>query len=327
MKKRIKITEHGTAFDAAKRVPMIRFRGHWLSKAGFAAKSHLQLTVVSPGIIELRAANGSWQQPPEPSKDKEKTHGRIIKCPASDFGKIIGQDFETECPAVAVEFIGTGQPITDITVVLDRSASMASKAAETVKAFNELVAEQRQIGVDAVLTLVQFNEVITTTFEAVDIDSVEPLTSELYVPSGNTALLDGIGVAIEQANGRVSSRGDQVVVIIAILTDGVENASRRFTREAIFDLIETKQQKHGWNFLFLGASQEAIQESAALGIAADATLAYENTGKGTEIAFASASSSIKRLREGEKRNSFSSEKRSAQSKLRRQQRRQRPSKN
>jgi hypothetical protein len=160
--------------------------------------------------------------------------------------------------------------LTDIVVVLDRSGSMSTLADDTIGGFNSFVDKQRNGAGRARLTLAQFDHEYEVVYERREIESVPHLDRASYVPRGNTALLDAIGRTIHSVRGRIASEvngeGPSGVVFV-IITDGQENASRKFTRAHVLDLIQ-EQQKAGWEFLFFGANQDAIGEAGAIGIGA-----------------------------------------------------------
>jgi hypothetical protein len=159
-----------------------------------------------------------------------------------------------------------------IIFILDRSGSMNAIAEETVTGFNRFVADQKSIVPDATLTLILLNECRRVVCEREPIIRVAQLTRETFNPTGGTALLDAIGEMIVQESDGPAQR-----VIVAILTDGLENSSCKFSRDQVFELIR-EQQENGWKFLFLGADQDAIQEGCGLGIAAANSLGFASTG-------------------------------------------------
>ena len=150
---------------------------------------------------------------------------------------------------------------TDIIVVLDRSGSMDSIGQPTVDGFNSFVKEQKEAEGEANLTLVQFDNVIDINYTNLDVKHVKDLIlGETYVPRATTSLFDAIGVTINSTK----TKNDVVFVII---TDGAENASKEFDQKKVFEMIDTKK-KEGWNFLFLGANQDAIKVGGSFGISA-----------------------------------------------------------
>ena len=174
-----------------------------------------------------------------------------------------------------METNGNGKPAAPVhlSVVLDRSGSMAPIADDIVGGFNEFLAEQRKQPGTAKVTFVQFDseDPFEVLFDGVDLREVTDLERSAYRPRGSTPLYDAVGRMIGKIDADVAARTerdeqeeDQVVVIV---TDGMENASREHTRGTVFDLIAERRTK-GWVFAFLGANQEAYSDGDAMGVAA-----------------------------------------------------------
>jgi hypothetical protein len=151
--------------------------------------------------------------------------------------------------------------------ILDRSGSMESCRDDTIGGFNAFVDSQKEFG--GTLTLVQFDHEYLVTYANKPIGEVEPLTRASFQPRGSTALLDAIGRAIKECK-------TQTIPTIIILTDGQENASHTYTKAHLTDLI-TERQKDGWNFVYLGANQDAFAEAGSIGIAPGGTMNYDAT--------------------------------------------------
>src|SRR5437016_1043776 len=140
---------------------------------------------------------------------------------------------------------------TDITIILDRSGSMGDIAAETISGLNKFLDDQRQLPGETTISLVQFNNTITVTFGAVPIREVVPLSAEDYRPDGFTALLDAVGKTIDETGARLrnlAERDRPGKVIVVILTDGLENASRTYTRKRVFESIRHQRETYSWEF-------------------------------------------------------------------------------
>lgn len=191
---------------------------------------------------------------------------------------------------------------TDITVVLDCSGSMSTVANDTIEGFNRFLADQQKAPGTAAITLYQFNdEFLDTTIQAQDIKTAPKLTDETFVPRGFTALLDAIGHAVTNTGERldkmpVHDRPGKVVFVI--LTDGEENSSHEYTREKIFEMIKHQREKYSWEFVFLGADQDAIQAGQRLGVSFTNCMTYAKTVKGTLDAFAATASNLSAFRSG-----------------------------
>ena len=167
------------------------------------------------------------------------------------------------------------QDHTHIAMILDRSGSMSSITRAAIAGYNEFLAAQ-QATVDnhgqpipATFTLILFDHEYLTIHHREDIQKARPLTLETYVPRGCTALLDAIGRTIDELGAElaVTPPADRPSkVIIAILTDGEENASERYSMADISQRITHQTKKYSWEFLFLGANQDAIATAARMGI-------------------------------------------------------------
>ena len=161
----------------------------------------------------------------------------------------------------------------DRVFILDRSGSMENCREDTIGGFNAFLREQKALG--GTLSLILFDHEYTPLYDKKDICDVDPMTTETFVPRGSTALLDAIGKTIKAVEAE-----DSRTPIVAILTDGLENASTKFTKAHIKDLIDQKT-KEGWTFMYLGANQDAFQEAGALGIAPAGTLNYDSRHTGS----------------------------------------------
>lgn len=205
---------------------------------------------------------------------------------------------------------------TDISVVLDRSGSMASVATDTIGGFNTFLAEQKKQPGTAKLTLAQFDDVYEIVHDGKAIADVPNLTAQTFVPRGSTALLDAIGNTINRAGARLSamSEADRPgKVIVVILTDGQENASHEFSKHKINDMIALQRDTYKWDFVFIGANQDAIATAADIGIRQDSALSYAANAAGTQHAFKSAARYTTSLR-ATGQAAFTAEDRSEQTK-------------
>lgn len=189
-------------------------------------------------------------------------------------------------PAVAPP-MGDGAGL-HISVLLDRSGSMQAIAEDVVGGFNQFLATHR--GVDGCrLTVVQFDG--HDPFEVLLDDEAAATAPELrpdqFVPRGMTPLYDAVGELMARAEQRLAA-GEDVSQVVVIFTDGLENASRRWTREAVFRRVETLQEA-GWVFVFMGANQDSYAEGGQLGMRAGNTSNYRADREGVRAAWGSAS--------------------------------------
>lgn len=164
--------------------------------------------------------------------------------------------------------------LTDITLVVDRSGSMADVREDAEGGVNTFIAEQAKEPGEALLTLVQFDTEYDFLHKGVPINEVPHY--ELH-PRGMTALLDAVGRAINETGERLVAMGEQDrpgLVIFVVMTDGLENSSKEFTKAQIKEMIERQQNDYSWHFTFLGANQDAFAEAGAIGIHANGAATY-----------------------------------------------------
>lgn len=183
--------------------------------------------------------------------------------------------------------------LSDLTVVLDRSGSMHVCQSDAEGGLNRFVEEQKKQPGEARFTLVQFDTEYEFVHRAVPIQDVPPCS---LVPRGNTALLDAVGRAIVETGERLAkmSEADRPgLVVFVILTDGQENSSREFSRAKVREMIAHQQDVYKWQFIYLGANQDAFAEAGALGIAGSVGSTTDRT---HGVAFMMASANTARMR-------------------------------
>jgi hypothetical protein len=165
---------------------------------------------------------------------------------------------------------------TRIVVILDRSGSMQSIREATVTGFNEFVRKQQQTPGLAGLKLVQFDDAYEVVFDT-DIRDVPLLTQDTFVPRGMTALLDAQGRTITELGKELAAMPERErpsKVIVITLTDGLENRSTDYTVADVAKLVQHQREKYGWDFIYLGANQDAIKVAASMNIPASYAMNY-----------------------------------------------------
>lgn len=168
----------------------------------------------------------------------------------------------------------TNPNLTHIAFLLDRSGSMHSIKDDTEGGFNAFIAEQRQQGGECRVTLAQFDNEYEEVYRDLPLAEVPALR---LVPRGSTALLDSIGRLVTSTGERLAAVPEDErpgIVIVGIMTDGHENASREWTHPAVKALIEQQTKTYGWQFLYLGADQDAIEVGSSIGVAAANSMTY-----------------------------------------------------
>jgi hypothetical protein len=207
---------------------------------------------------------------------------------------------------------------THIAVILDRTGSMESIRDDTIGGFNAFVEQQQATPGKATLTLVQFDsqDPYEVVYKFMPLADVPKLTHETYVPRANTPLLDAMGRGIndlEQTLAKMPQDERPQRVVMAVITDGFENASREFRKDQIEKMIREKQDKDDWQFVFLSADLSAIQDAMASGVRAASTMAYDKSALGTAAMWDSASVRIAEYRMGRSSDvSFTDEDRAKQ---------------
>ena len=188
--------------------------------------------------------------------------------------------------------------LTELVFILDRSGSMAGLETDTIGGFNAMLAKQRKEPGEAFVSTVLFDNETEVIHDRVPLDQVEDLTQEQYYVRGCTALLDAVGGAIRHiGNVHRYARKEDVPekTLFIITTDGMENASRRYTYPQVRKLIREKQQQ-GWEFLFLGANIDAAAEASRFGIGQDRAANYCCDAKGTALNYTVISEAISQFR-------------------------------
>lgn len=188
---------------------------------------------------------------------------------------------------------------TSIVAIVDRSSSMASLAKETIQGFNEFLAEQKKQPGEAVFTLATFASDYTLVHDAVPLDLVPALDESTYRPGGWTALLDAIGTTVNRVGANLAAMKEEdrpSKVLVLIMTDGEENRSREFRHAHVSEMIAHQRDKYSWEFVFIGANQDAITAGASIGIAATNSYNYAATAVGTKSLFRSVSAGVSSYR-------------------------------
>lgn len=183
---------------------------------------------------------------------------------------------------------------TRLVFLLDRSGSMQTIKDDVAGGFAAFLDEQRAEEGAVTVDLSRFDSVYETVYRDVPIDQVPPLDLR---PRGSTALLDAMGRLITSLDEEIAALAETErpdTVIVAIMTDGRENASREWTRPAIKSLVEEQSHRHGWQFLYMGADQDAVEVGTGLGVKGEHAVTYAR-GKSRE-AMAAASGRVRDYR-------------------------------
>ena len=189
--------------------------------------------------------------------------------------------------------------MTELVFILDRSGSMAGLEKDTIGGFNAMLEKQRKEPGDAVVSTVLFDNQAEVIHDRVALADVPDLTDREYYVRGCTALLDAVGGAIHHiGNVHKYARREDVPekTLFIITTDGMENASRRYTYDKVRRMIEHEKEKYGWEFLFLGANIDAAAEAKRFGIDESMAANYHCDEEGTALNYEVISEAITSVR-------------------------------
>ena len=188
----------------------------------------------------------------------------------------------------------------EIIFILDDSGSMRIIQDDSIGGFNTFLEEQLKIpGGEMTLVLFSSPESYRVVFEKKPLGRVPKLTPDVHRCGGHsTALLDAIGRTVTQVGERYRNTPEDQkpgTVILAILTDGLENSSQEFSRAQVKALLEEQQTKWQWKTVYLGANQDAFQTSRSMGMKGQ-SFTYTSTDVGTRNAYEIMSSSVTKAR-------------------------------
>ena len=167
--------------------------------------------------------------------------------------------------------------LTELVFILDESGSMSSLTSDTFGGFNSLISKQKKEDGEAYVSTVFFSNSSKVVHDRVKLEDVPELTDREYIPSGSTALLDAVGDAVHHIrNIHKYARKEDVPekTLFVITTDGMENASRKYSHKDVKKLIEKMQKENGWEFVFLGANIDAAETAGSIGIRAANAVDY-----------------------------------------------------
>lgn len=189
--------------------------------------------------------------------------------------------------------------LTELVFILDRSGSMSGLEADTIGGFNSMIGRQKKEEGEALISTVLFDDEANVLHDRVNIKDVEPMTEDEYYVGGCTALLDAVGGAIHHIGNihkyaREEDRPEKTVFIIT--TDGMENASRRYSYDRVKMMVERQREKYGWEFLFLGANIDAIEVAGRFGIKPSRAVNYECDSEGTQLNYQVLNETVTRMR-------------------------------
>lgn len=185
---------------------------------------------------------------------------------------------------------------TRIVMLVDRSGSMGVVREATVSGINEFITAQKAEPGEATIKIVQFDEhqgaLAYETILDAPLKNITPISNDQYTPRGMTPLNDATGRTINELGTELKNlpEGERPEkIMVCIVTDGQENASKEFKKARIKEMIEHQQSKYNWKFTYVGANVDAISEAQQYGIAAMSAMQFTNDVLHTKNAFRSMS--------------------------------------
>jgi hypothetical protein len=194
---------------------------------------------------------------------------------------------------------------THITILLDRSGSMSSVVEDTVGGFNQFLKSQREVPGQCTVSLFQFDDHYDPVYNGRPVNDAPELSRHTFVPRGSTALLAAAGRAIDDTGDALKNmqhheRPEKVIFVI--ITDGQENHSQYAewgscrTKAALNDKIKHQTDVYKWEFVFIGADQDAIGEARDIGIAAGNAMNYAKNAAGSAAMYSALGSNVRAMR-------------------------------
>ena len=189
--------------------------------------------------------------------------------------------------------------VTELVFILDRSGSMSGLEGDTIGGFNAMIQKQKKEEGETYVSTILFDNVSEVLHDRIRLKDIPRMTDEEYMVRGCTALMDAIGGAIHHiGNIHKYARPEDVPAhtMFIITTDGMENASVRYSSDEVKKMIERQKEKYSWEFLFIGANIDAVETAARFGIERNRAVNYRADSQGTRILYDTISAPISAMR-------------------------------
>ncbi len=184
--------------------------------------------------------------------------------------------------------------ITELVFILDRSGSMAGLESDTIGGFNSLINKQKKEEGECLVTTVLFDHEIETLHDRIPLSEISEMSEKDYSVRGCTALIDAIGTTVKhisEIHRYVRKEDIPAHTMFVITTDGLENASKKYSSDEVKKMIEAKKEM-GWEFLFIGANIDSVETAKHFGIDADRAVNYHADKRGTAVLYDTVSEAV-----------------------------------
>lgn len=191
------------------------------------------------------------------------------------------------------------QNLTQIVCILDRSGSMSNLTSDTIGGYNTFIENQKLEPGEAWVTTVLFDDRYELLTDGEDIRTIKTMTSKEYYARGTTALYDAVGKTIDEVGHKLALKAEEErpsKVIVVIITDGLENSSKEYTKSQVKEMITHQTEKYSWQFIFMGANIDSAAEASSIGIDEKFSMDYMATDMGTMAVYASADRAVRQMR-------------------------------
>lgn len=193
--------------------------------------------------------------------------------------------------------------LTELVFIIDNSGSMHGLERDTIGGFNSMLEKQKKEKGEVLVSTVIFNSESKVLHDRVSIEKINPMTERDYQTYGSTALIDAIGGSVRHiGNVHKYIRNEDVPenTVFVITTDGMENASHKFSSDEVKKMVERQKEKYGWEFIFLGANIDSVETAKSFGISPDRAVDYCCDSEGIDVNYSCVSEAICYVRKNQK---------------------------
>ena len=174
------------------------------------------------------------------------------------------------------------QNLVEIVAVIDRSGSTKNITGSLVEGFKEFISSQLVGPGDANISVYTFDDYVEPRLISLDLKNVKTLIDksldQWFAPRGMTALYDAIGHAIDETGNRLAAMPEKdrpAKVVVITMTDGQENMSRKYSLARLREMIQTQTKQFSWDFVFVGANQDAVLTAEAMGMSKMSAVTFD----------------------------------------------------